>query len=63
MWAKEIINETFNLYNQSQQMRKSVAEDYIKIQNNFIEQELHLENLKNVKNIKEKNLMRNGFLY
>jgi len=44
-------------------MRKSIADDYIKIQNNFIEQEMHLENLKNMKNIKEKNLIRNGFLY
>jgi hypothetical protein len=44
-------------------MRKSVAEDYIQIQKNFIEQEVHVENLKNMKNIKEKNLIKNVFLY
>ena len=62
-WAKEIINETFNLYNQSQLMRKTVAEDYNMIEKNFIEQEMHLENLKNMKNTREKNLIKNGFLF
>jgi hypothetical protein len=62
-WAKEIINETFNLYNQSQLMRKMVAEDYNMIEKNYLEQEMHLENLKNMKNTREKNLIKNGFLF
>ena len=62
-WAKEIINETFNLYSQSQQMRKIIAEDYNQIEFFFKEQEMHLENLKNMKNTRDKNLIKNGFLF
>ncbi len=61
--GKDMINETFNLYNETQLMQKQVAEDYIEIENQFIEQEKHLENFKTMKNTKERNLIKSNFLF
>jgi hypothetical protein len=61
--GRDMINETIKLYHETQTMQKQVAEDYIEIEKQFLEQEKHLENLKNMKNSKEKNLMKSGILF
>lgn len=61
--GRDMINETIKLYQEIQIMQKQVAEDYIDIEKQFLEQEKHLENLRNIKNYKEKFLIKSGILF
>jgi hypothetical protein len=51
------------LFTQTQILQKCVAEEYAQIESQFIEQEKHLDRLKNMKCTKEKNLIKNNILF
>ncbi len=61
--AKEIIEETFNHYRQTQIMQKQVMEEYLQVEKIMIEQEQILENLKKNKSNREKKLISCGILF
>jgi hypothetical protein len=61
--SKQLISETFNLFSQTQLMQKQVTEDYNQIEKQFVQQEMHLENLKQMKNMKDNKIVKNNILF
>ncbi len=61
--GKELVNQSFLLYNETQMTQKQLLDDYSEIENIFKTQQNNLEVLKTVRNKKEKNLINSNLLY
>ncbi len=61
--AKDISEELFFLHSEAQNMQKQIAEEYLEIEKQYLDHEKYLDDLKGMKNIKEKNLIKQNIIF